>query len=100
MTAGYRYRTGERCVCIDAKFPGIKTDQQLREGQEYTVRHAGMFTHYLDGTFYGLKLFEIDRGADNDADGFGYDDMPFRASRFRPLVAGRQGTKKRVEEKV
>lgn len=96
----YRYRIGERVVCVDDKFPGVKTDQHLREGQEYTVRAALDFTHYLDGTFYGLKLFEIDRGADNDADGFGYDDMPFRASRFRPLVEPKAGKKKREEERV
>ncbi|MBO9194299.1 CAP-Gly domain protein [Rhizobium sp. 16-449-1b] len=94
----YQFRIGERVVCVNDKFPGIKTDQQLREGQEYTVRHAGTFTHYLDGTYYGLKLFEIDRGQDNDADGFGYDDMPFRAYRFRPLVEPKTTTTTKIEE--
>jgi hypothetical protein len=93
-------KAGDKVVCIDAKFPGIKTDQLIREGDAYTVRWAGTFVHYVDGTYFGVKLAEIDRGADNDSDGFGYDDMPFRASRFRPLVEGKTAQKKRVEEKV
>lgn len=93
-------KAGDKVVCIDAKFPGISTDQLIREGEAYTVRWAGTFTHYVDGTYHGLKLAEINRGADNEADGFGYDDMPFRASRFRPLVEPKVRATKREEENV
>ncbi len=91
-------KPGDKVACINDKFPGISTDQLVREGEIYTVRWAGTFTHYVDGTFFGVKLAEIDRGADNDSDGFGYDDMPFRADRFRPVVAPK--AKKQLEETV
>ena len=35
-----------------------------------------------------IKLMEIDRGNDDGPEGYGAADMPFRASRFRPLVSG------------
>lgn len=92
------YHAGQKVVCINDTFPGISTDQLIREGETYTVRAALQFTHYVDGTYYGLKLAEIDRGSDNDSDGFGYDDMPFRASRFRPLVEPK--VTKELEETV
>lgn len=91
-------KPGDNVVCINDKFPGISTDQLIREGEIYTVRWAGTFTHYVDGTFFGIKLAEIDRGADDDNDGFGYDDMPFRAERFRPAVQPRAS--KQLEETV
>lgn len=96
----YRYRIGERCVCVDDRFPHVSIDQGIRAGQEYTVRWAGDYRHYIDGDFYGIKLLEIDRGNDDGPEGYGAADMPFRASRFRPLVKGGVGKKKNVEEKV
>ena len=96
----YRYRIGERCICVNDEFHGVSIDQGIRAGQEYTVRWEGDYRHYVDGDFYGVKLFEIDRGNDDGPDGYGAVDMPFRASRFRPLVEGRQGATKREEEKV
>ena len=91
-------KPGDKIVCINDMFPGISTDQLIREGEVYTVRWCGQFTHYVDGSYYGVKLAEIDRGADNDADGFGYDDLPFRADRFRPVVSPK--AKKELEEVV
>ena len=91
-------KPGDKVVCTNDKFPGISTDQLIREGEIYTVRWAGTFTHYIDGTFFGVKLVEVDRGADDDSDGFGYDDMPFRADRFRPVVEPKN--KKQLEETV
>jgi len=82
----HRYRIGERCVCIDDKFPRVSIDQGIRAGQEYSVRWAGNYRHYVDGDFYGIKLLEVDRGNDDGPEGYGAADMPFRASRFRPLV--------------
>jgi len=90
---------GTKVICINDKFPGIKTDQLIREGQVYTIAWRGKFTHYVDGTYDGVRLVEIDRGADDEADGFGYADLPFRASRFRPLVEPMAPAKK-VEEVV
>lgn len=80
-------KPGDKVVCINDKFPFVSLDQQIREGEIYTVRWAGNFTHYIDGSFYGIKLVEIDRGNDDGPEGYGYADMPFRADRFRPVVA-------------
>ncbi|NTF69348.1 CAP-Gly domain protein [Rhizobium rhizogenes] len=96
----YRFRIGERVVCVDDQFKHVSIDQGIRAGQEYTVRWAGDYRHYIDGDFYGIKLMEIDRGNDDGPEGYGAADMPFRASRFRPLVEGKHGAKKREEERV
>lgn len=79
-------KPGDKVICIDDKFPFVSLDQQIREGEIYTVRWCGNFSHYIDGDFYGVKLAEIDRGNDDGPEGYGYADMPFRASRFRPVV--------------
>lgn len=81
-------KPGDKVVCINDKFPFVSLDQQIREGEIYTVRWAGNFSHYIDGSFYGIKLVEIDRGNDDGPEGYGYADMPFRADRFRPVVSG------------
>ena len=96
----HQYRIGERVLCIDDTFKNVSIDQGLRAQTEYTVRWAGNYHHYIDGDFYGIKLFEIDRGNDDGPEGYGAADMPFRASRFKPLVTGGVGTKTKVEEKV
>lgn len=80
-------KPGDKVVCINDKFPFVSMDQQIREGEIYTVRWAGNFTHYINGSFYGIKLAEIDRGNDDGPEGYGYADMPFRADRFRPVVS-------------
>ena len=45
-----------------------------------------MYQHYVDGEFVGIKVEEIHRGNDDGPEGYGAADMPYRASRFRPLV--------------
>ena len=82
----YRFHIGQRVVCVDDTFKNVSIDQGIRAGQEYTVRWVGNYRHYIDGDFYGIKLVEIDRGNDDGPEGYGAADMPFRASRFRPLV--------------
>lgn len=83
------FHVGQSVVCVDDRFKNVSLDQQIRKGRIYTVRWAGHFSHYIDGEFYGIKLVEIDRGNDDGPEGYGYADMPFRASRFRPLVKDR-----------
>lgn len=83
------FHVGQSVVCVDDRFRNVSIDQKIRKGQVYTVRWAGHFSHYIDGDFYGIKLAEIDRGNDDGPEGYGYADMPFRASRFRPLVKDR-----------
>ena len=95
----HQYRIGERCICIDDTFKNVSIDQGLRAQTEYTVRWAGNYHHYIDGDFYGVKLAEIDRGNDDDpSGGYGYADMPFRASRFKPVVSPK--IEKRIVEEV
>lgn len=94
----YRYRIGERVVCVDDTFKNVSIDQGIRAGQEYTVRWQGNYRHYIDGDFYGIKLMEIDRGNDDGPEGYGAADMPFRASRFRPLVSGAKKKELEVAE--
>jgi len=81
------FHVGQKVVCINDKFKNVSIDQLIREGETYTIRWLGMYKHYVDGEFLGVKLEEIDRGKDSGPEGYGADDMPFRATRFRPLVS-------------
>lgn len=92
-------RTGDTVVCIDADFSKQSTiDQGIRKGETYVARWVGEYRHYIDGTFIGIKLVGIDRGA--DPGGYGGDDMPFHARRFRPVVKPRMIGKVKEEELV
>lgn len=83
------FHVGQKVVCIDDHFKNVSLDQGIRKGKVYTVRWAGHYRHYVDGDFYGIKLMELYRGKDDGPEGYGAVDMPFRASRFRPLVSDR-----------
>ncbi|MCJ8057109.1 CAP-Gly domain protein [Shinella curvata] len=83
------FQVGQKVVCINDRFKNVSIDQGIRKGQIYTVRWAGHYRHYVDGDFYGIKLMELYRGNDDGPEGYGAVDMPFRASRFRPLVSDR-----------
>lgn len=82
-----QFHVGQRVVCIDDKFKNVSIDQGIREGQIYTLRWVGMYSHYVDGDFLGVRLMEVDRGNDDGPEGYGAADMPFAARRFRPLVS-------------
>lgn len=81
------FHVGQKVVCINDRFKNVSIDQGIRKGQVYTVRWTGQYRHYVDGDFYGIKLMELHRGMDDGPEGYGAVDMPFRASRFRPLVS-------------
>lgn len=85
----YEFHIGQKVVCIDDKFKHVSIDQGIRKGEIYTLRWVGEYTHYIDGTFFGVKLEELHRGNDDGPEGYGAADMPFRATRFRPLVKDR-----------
>lgn len=74
---------GCEVVCIDDKFNGVTIPQGITEGQVYKIRWLGMFNSYVDGEFLGVKLEGVERGIDPT---YGYDDPPYAARRFRPLV--------------
>jgi hypothetical protein len=85
----YNFEVGQQVVCIDDTFRNVSIDQGIRRGQVYTIRWIGPYTHYVDGTFIGIKLAEIHRGNDDGPEGYGAADMPYRATRFRPLLRDR-----------
>ena len=91
-------KPGDRVVCVDDTFKHVSIDQGIRAGQVYTVRWRGPYVHYVDGAYDGLKLEEIHRGNDDGPEGYGAADMPFRASRFRPLVEPKAPANKVTEE--
>lgn len=85
----YNFHVGQKVVCIDDKFKNVSIDQGIRKGQVYTIRWVGPYKHYIDGEFIGVKLAEIHRGNDDGPEGYGAADMPYRATRFRPLLRDR-----------
>ncbi|MBN9137119.1 MULTISPECIES: CAP-Gly domain protein [Phyllobacterium] len=87
---------GQKVVCIDDKFKNVSIDQLIRKGQIYTVRWVGMYKHYVDGEFVGIKVEEIHRGNDDGPEGYGAADMPYRATRFRPLVKDKIGSLRKL----
>ncbi len=90
-------KVGDKIVCIDAaKAKTTTLETGLVEGAVYTVRWCGAYRHYIDGDFYGVRLQEIDRG--DDPAQYDPGDMPFRASRFRQVVATK--TSKKIEERA
>lgn len=90
MTYLHQFFVGQKVVCIDDKFKNVSIDQGIREGEIYTISWLGEYTHYVDGTFIGVRLAEVKRG--DDPGGYGGDEMPFRAARFRPLISDRLGS--------
>lgn len=86
----HQFHVGQKVVCIDDKFTNVSIDQGIRKGEVYTLSWVGEYTHYIDGAFIGVRLAEVTRG--DDPGGYGADEMPFRATRFRPLVADRLGS--------
>lgn len=90
-------KPGDKIVCVDAKrAPTTTLETGLKEGEIYTIRTIGMHRHYIDGDYLGVRLAEIDRGL--DPSDLRDDDMPFRASRFRPVVEPKAPAKKVMEE--
>ncbi|MEZ2132440.1 MULTISPECIES: hypothetical protein [unclassified Sinorhizobium] len=90
MTNAHQFYVGQDVVCISAKQPANTTlPSELTEGAVYRIRWIGEHTHYLEGTYIGLRLVGIDRGT---CEIWGDVDTPFRASRFRPLVKDRLGS--------
>lgn len=96
MIPYHDFYPGLDVVCIDDTFKHVSIDQGIRKGEAYRLRWVGMYAHYIDGRFLGVKLEGADRG--KDPGGYGADDMPFAARRFRPLVKDRQDGKVKEEE--
>lgn len=90
-------KVGDKIVCVDAKRAMTTTlETGLKEGEVYTIRTISMHRHYLDGDFLGVRLAEIHRG--DDPSDFADNDMPFRASRFRPVAEPKAPAKQVMEE--
>ena len=85
----HQFYVGQKVACINATFARVSIDQQIREGEIYTVREVLPWKNYVDGEYIGLRLAEIDRGVCEE---YGDVDPPFHAKRFRPLVTDRLGS--------
>jgi hypothetical protein len=84
----YHFHTGQQVVCIDAEFKYVSNPQGIKEGEVYTLRWVGPYKSYVDGEYIGVRLVGVERGA---CPSYGYDDPPFFARRFRPLVSDHLG---------
>ncbi|KAB2671070.1 hypothetical protein F9K77_14025 [Ochrobactrum sp. LMG 5442] len=76
------FHVGQQVVCIDSAV-GFEQLIEIREGEIYTISWIGPFEHYTQGSFIGVRLKGVYRGI---CPQFGYDNPPFAARRFRPLV--------------
>ncbi|MER9911726.1 CAP-Gly domain protein [Mesorhizobium sp. M0050] len=82
----HKFHVGQAVACVKADYdPAQKTTivPELVVGQVYRVRWLGIYNHYLDGEYLGIRVEGIDRGT---CKFWGDVDQPFRASRFRPMV--------------
>ncbi len=82
-------RSGASVICIDASSTTLvwrgsgQPQSELKKGQIYEIRWAGMFCLPVDGHWYaGCSLVGIER-----IDPVALVDVPFGLRRFRPLVA-------------
>lgn len=83
-------------VCIRANYdPAQRTTitPELVEGQVYKIRWLGFYNHYLDGEYLGVRVEGLHRGI---CPHWGYDDVPFNANRFRPVVKDPTAIFKRI----
>jgi len=90
MTYLQQFYVGQDVVCISTAQPKDTTlPSELTESAIYKIRWVGPYKTYLDGEYIGIRVEGIDRGT---CQIWGDVDPPFRATRFRPLVADRLGS--------
>ncbi|MFC7067480.1 hypothetical protein [Brucella rhizosphaerae] len=80
-----QFHIGQQVVCIDSVV-GFEQYLEIKEGEVYTIEWIGPFEHYIHCSYIGVRLAGINRGT---CPQFGYENPPFSASRFRPLVTDR-----------
>lgn len=79
----HKFYVGQDVICVDNGQPKDTTlPSELTVGKIYKIRWLGIYKHYVDGTYLGIRVDGIDRGT---CAIWGYVDQPFCASRFRPL---------------
>ena len=77
------FRIGQKVVCVDDSGHPSFAPVEVKKGCIYTISWVGMHTHPAAGKIECLRLVEVARRACAiDPDG----NMPFRATRFRPVV--------------
>lgn len=80
-----QFYVGQQVACIDSAV-GFEQYLEIKEGEVYTIEWIGPFEHYIHGSYIGVRLKNVDRGT---CPQFGYENPPFAARRFRPLVKDR-----------
>ncbi|RWO20634.1 CAP-Gly domain protein [Mesorhizobium sp.] len=91
-----KFHVGQDVVCVKADYdPAQRTTitPELAAGQIYKIRWLGIYSHYLDGEYLGIRVEGIDRGT---CKFWGDVDQPFRASRFRPVVPDKLASLKNI----
>jgi hypothetical protein len=81
----HKFFVGQEVVCVRAEHdPKQNTTlaSGLVEGKVYRIRWLGVYRHYLDGDYLGIKVEGIIRPT---CPVWGYVDPPFYADRFRPV---------------
>lgn len=82
------WHVGMKVVCVDAADTSVRGDVELRLDRIYTLRWIGCRSDWL-GDYVGVRLVEVVRKPALFIDEVHFalhGEMPFRASRFRPLV--------------
>lgn len=77
-----QFHVGQEVVCIDSAV-GFEQYLEVKEGEIYEIEWIGPFEHYIHGSYIGVRFKGVDRGT---CPQFGYENPPFAARRFRPLV--------------
>lgn len=78
------FRVWQKVVCVDDGPTDKDGGRVLTLGTIYTIRWLGSWSERGVSCPDGVRLVEVDRGPDEWCPEV--LDMPFRASRFRPIV--------------
>lgn len=84
----WTYHVHQKVVCIDDTNLGTDTGKGvITAGEEYVIRWLGPFNHWQeDQEVLCVRLVGVTRPELNSPGFEDHDDMPFKASRFRPLT--------------
>ena len=81
------FRVGQKVVCVDEHDTEPDCKTVLSSGRTYTIRWIGPYKHPFLAEMLCVRLFEINPRTTKgwSCHTKDYQDMPFRATRFRPL---------------
>lgn len=82
------FHVGQEVVCVDASHTTKHNEQELVRGKIYKIRWVGLSEHPVFGGNLSIKVEGMVRPVRPDLVEMFPElaDVPFRATRFRPLV--------------